>query len=163
MGMNFEHGGYTGGLLEKETLGSLPRLEKEGVYVPFHRAMEWAEEHQFGDPTDPDPRFANDLHATVAEKLGIEDLRRIKFFTAVGSSLDFYHGIDAFFKIEQAGKEIVVTLDVTMNPNKGENYKADVVFYISAEGLDPRDDREKYLEKINEVAEMIVDKIRSAA
>mgnify|MGYP001559351445 CR=1 FL=1 len=161
--MNFEYGGYTGGLMERETLGSLPRPETEGLYVPFHRAMEWAEKHQFGDPTDPDPRFANDLHATVAQKLEIEDLRRVKFFTAVGSPLDHYHGIDAFFKVEWNGKNFVVTLDVTMNPNKGDNYKADVVFYISAEGLDPRDDRKEYLEKIEEVAEMIVDKIKSAA
>jgi len=159
--MNFEQGGYTGGLMESEVLGELPKFEKGDIYVPFKPMMEWVEKHQFGDPTDPEPRFANDLHATVAEKLGIEDLRNIKFFTAIGSPLDHFHGIDAFFKIQLNEKQIIVTLDVTMNPNKGENYKADVVFYISAKGLDPRDDKKEYMEKINEVADLIVDKARS--
>jgi len=159
MGINFEQkGGYTGGLMEKEVLGGL-KLEKEDVYVPFREAMKWVEQHQSGDPADPDPRFANDLHATVAEMLGIEDLRNIKFFTAVGSPLDKFHGIDAFFKIKEGGEELTITLDVTINPAKGDRYKADVIISIPPDGLDPREDRKLYLEKINEVAAEIVDRV----
>lgn len=157
----FGQGGYTGHLMESETLGELSHLERENFYVPFRRAMAWVEEHQPFDPTDPGPRFANDVHALVAEKLGIEDLNEVKFFTAVGSPLDHFHGIDGFFRIKTRGKEFVVTLDVTINPAKGKEYKADILIFIPPQGLDPREDRAAYLEKIGEVAEEITDRIES--
>ncbi len=48
----------------------------------------------------------------------------VPFYPATGSALDFHHGVDGFF--EYRGE--VVTIDVTMNPEKSVG-KADVVIY----------------------------------
>ena len=109
--------------------------------------------------SDPDPRFANDLHAKIADLLGLGDYKILKFYTAVGSHLDKFHGIDAFFEYDCGDKTITITLDVTINPRKGEEYKADVVFYFPADGLDPKIDKKEYLEKIGKVAQSVVEEI----
>lgn len=51
----------------------------------------------------------------------------VKFFTAVGTPLDIYHGVDGFF--EQGNT--IVTVDVSMKDK--ETYKADVLLQV---GLD---------------------------
>jgi len=98
-GRFFETSGETGHLLESRMLGE--STEKETGYQYYKEAINFVKEHQaWENPSDPDPRFANDLHATIADKLGIEDYDLLKFYTAVGSALDHYHGIDAFFELE---------------------------------------------------------------
>ena len=82
--------------------------------------------HQPWDPSDPEPRFASDLHASVALALGLDDWSTLKFFTAVGSALDHFHGVDCFFVFK--GK--IVTIDVTVNSEKLIG-KADMVLNIS--------------------------------
>ncbi|MEX0651917.1 MAG: hypothetical protein WD509_02365 [Candidatus Paceibacterota bacterium] len=47
-----------------------------------------------------------------------------RFFTAVGTSLDVHQGIDGFFEFNG----VVVTIDVTMNPDK-ETWKADRIVH----------------------------------
>jgi len=86
----------------------------DGEYRPYREAMDEVRRFQPGDPSDPECRFANDFHAMVALELGLEDWSELKFYTAVGSPLDFYHGVDGFF--EFCGK--VVTIDGTTNPEK---------------------------------------------
>ncbi len=49
---------------------------------------------------------------------------KVPFYTAVGSSLDFHHGVDGFFEFNG----VVVTVDVTINPTK-EVAKADLVVH----------------------------------
>lgn len=48
----------------------------------------------------------------------------VPFYTAVGSALDYHHGVDGFFEF----RGVVVTIDVTMNPEKSIA-KADVVVH----------------------------------
>lgn len=161
MRRRFEKPDFTyssGHMAEHEVFGEVREvLRHEKIYMPYRQAVEMIKRHQpWSDPTDPEPRFANDLHATVFNDLGLsaEDVR---FYTAVGSSLDHHHGVDAFFEIG-GGKQVdIVTLDVTINESKDEDAKADVTFHLPPEGLDPKLDKQAYLETINGVSSRVVE------
>lgn len=171
--MNHEKN-LSGGMIEHEVFGSVdkkkyfkevtgrdPQSEKEfrkfisNSYINFQEALDLAKRCQSYDNSDPEPRFANDLHAHLAEKIGLEDYSELKLYTAVGSQLDYWHGIDGFFEFKHEGKTIRVTIDVTSNPQKDKT-KADVLLYIPAEGLDPKLDKVKYSSKIGEAADDIL-------
>ena len=150
--------------MEREMLGELRKgIEKE-QYQPYNEALDFVRENQPFDPSDPDPRFANDLHATIADALRLKDYKHLEFYTAVGSNLDQFHGVDAFIEWhtdpENNPKAVQrVTLDITINPQKGESYKADVLIYVPSEGLDPKEDREEFAELVNNTAEEILEKL----
>lgn len=155
--------GYTGGLMEQEIFGNalnneeLERLKSIKMRMPD--ALEAVRNHQEGDdPSDPETPFANDLHASIADSLKLEDYGDLKFYTAVGSVVDRM-GVDAFFDIkDKNGKIVTVTLDVTMNPDKVDGWRADVIILMPSDGLDPKLDKVAYREKIKEVAEKIIAK-----
>jgi hypothetical protein len=71
------------------------------------------------------PEQASLLRDAVSREVG----GNVRFYTAVGSTLDIKHGIDGFF--EFAG--IVVAIDVTLNREKDVG-KADIV--VRGEDLD---------------------------
>jgi len=118
---------YTGKLFEHDVLkdgahvfccGCMPK------YKPWKKAMSEVIErvsYSKWDPTDPDSRICNDLHATVAIELGLEDYSDLKLFPAVHSSFDIHHGVDMFFLW---GKKYA-TIDLTVNGEKGK-HKADI-------------------------------------
>lgn len=114
--------GYTGRLFEEEVLGKC-RGEWSG-YMSWKDSLVYAANHQpkGWDPSDPSLKDANDFHALVAMELGIESWDELRLFSSVHTPLDWYHGVDGFFVFK--GK--VVTIDVTLNPNKDEA-KADFV------------------------------------
>ncbi len=112
--------GYTGGLFERDVVGKC-RYAGTMQYVPFRQAMEEVKKLQPWDPSDPELPTANDLHASIATELRLDDWSELKLFTAVGSPLDQFHSIDAF--VEFRGK--VVTIDLTVSRFKGE-YRADI-------------------------------------
>jgi hypothetical protein len=64
--------------------------------------------------------FVRMLEGLLTRRLGVE----IRFYTAVYSALDIFHGVDAFIEIG----EVIVTVDVTINPQKTAA-KADVVYH----------------------------------
>jgi hypothetical protein len=146
-----------GPTIERELFGKTSK-EKEG-YVKYKEAMDIVRKSQpYKDPSEPDPEFADDLHATVADSLELEEYKKLKLFTAVGSHLDVYHGVDAFIELEDENMKVICTIDVTTNPNK-DVAKADVLFHFPITGLDPKLDRDEYLEKVREVANKIVEDI----
>ncbi|MCR4279667.1 MAG: hypothetical protein NUV78_02955 [Candidatus Zambryskibacteria bacterium] len=116
---------FTGSEIEEEVVGRC-MLKWNGKHVPYQQSMRSVMANQPWDPSDPEPKFANDLHASVALALKLDDWSRLKLYTAVGSPLDYYHGVDCFFEFEG----LIVTIDVTVNPNKLE-YKADLVLNVS--------------------------------
>ncbi len=88
-------------------------------HLPFEKAVMFAKHFQPGDdPTCPSTKVARDLVDFVAEEIGIDpdgdDALELKFYTAVGSPLDFYHRTDAF--VEYKGSR--VKIDVTMDRSK---------------------------------------------
>lgn len=91
---------YMGRFLESDMFGerfSNKRDESSVEYKKYEAAIEEVKKDYPWDPSDPRPRFANDLHAEVAEELGLDDWAELRLYTAVGSSLDRYHGVECFF------------------------------------------------------------------
>jgi len=159
--------GISGKAAEAEVFDSVSEeYEKygEGEYFNFRTSMAMVKESQpFADPSDPETPFANDLHASVAELLGLENYGQLKFYTAISSHLDFYHGVDAFFELDLGGgNTITATLDVTVNPNKTA-HKADVVFFWPNVDRKLKEDREEWADVVNKVAEQVVDILREKA
>lgn len=96
----------------------VPSRERIDGYIPFGQALEFVKQHQ------PNPlersRAVRDLRAKVAESC-LDTRTPVRFFTAVGTPLDIYHGVDAFF--EQGGR--IATVDVSLREK--EYGKADVL------------------------------------
>ena len=153
--------GYTGKIAESEVLGETakPEYEKKMAmegYITYDQAMDLVKDFQpFQDPTDPyENRFPQDVHATLADLLKLQNFSQLRYYTAIDSPLDRLHSVDAFFELDLGnGQCMRVTLDMTQNPNK-EDYKADVVFQWPREGLsyeDP-DDKSFWKDKVQEIA-----------
>lgn len=137
-----------GKLIESELLGETKKeinhfaeLHETPTYMKYKSSVEFAKTHQRADPLNPKRFFPKSLREGLKSdsQLGITNEEQIAFYTAVNSPLDLYHGVDAFFEYKNGERAIVVTLDVTTNPNK-DSYKADVILAIPSEGLDPNDD-----------------------
>ena len=120
----------TGRLLESVVFGTTAVAWKgEMKYLPYRESFNFCRTHQpYGwDPTDPPTRTGSNLYASIALKLeetvGEFDWRDLKFFSAIGSPLDVFHGIDGWFEFR--GR--VVTFDLTANTAKADGYKARVI------------------------------------
>lgn len=114
---------YTGRLFEEEVVGKC--LWASADYVPYRKAMTMVKQSQPGNPADPPSPAMNDFHALVCEELGAKDYSAVKCYTAVGSPLDRFHGIDSFVELNGGA---VVTIDLTTNRKKDE-HKADIILH----------------------------------
>lgn len=145
------------------------------MYHTFRESLELARENQPDgwkpeDPPVAPTSFPNDLHFTVQEKLG-EKLTNgggeLKLWNARGSFLDRLHGVDAFFTFAPRGKrarEAVVTVDLTLNPQKAAHGgKAEVVIWLPKPYADlSAEEREKILTgAADEVAARIAEQVSS--
>ena len=117
--------GLTGRLFEWSVLGRelVTPLSLRG-YMSYQKAMALARRLASWDPTDPEPQMANTLHFYVCEALGVECYSEVRFYSALGTPLDLFHGVDCW--IEVRGR--VVTIDLTANGHK-DYHKADVVVH----------------------------------
>lgn len=115
-----------------------------------------------GDPKNPAQQIARDIRLAVAEQLELEDdadIDRLLYYTAVGTPLDEYHGIDAWIEYKDSeGQVAMATLDVTLNKEKmAFGHKADVLI---GEIPDAQKDEDGYLEIIDSCAEQIANSIQ---
>lgn len=105
------------------------RQKRAVPYFPWRKAIEFIKNHYYDKvPSEPEARWANDLHFTIFRKLEswdiLENIKDLNFYNAIDTPLDIYHKIDAFF--EYKGHH--VTMDVTDKVGKGlEETKADFV------------------------------------
>jgi len=93
--------------------------------MPYRKAMDVVKQSQPGNPADPSSPAMNDFHALVCEELGAKDYSLVKCFTAVGSPLDIFHGVDSFVELDGGA---VVTIDLTTNSKK-DVHKADIILH----------------------------------
>ncbi len=97
----------------------------------YNDSLEWVKNHQpeknFNKPETLDSIQLSQLKSAIVSKLSDVD-EVLRFYTAIGSPLDFLHGVDGFFELG----EHIVTVDLTLNPNKVEG-KADVIIFADAE------------------------------
>ncbi len=101
--------------------------EKHHEHMPFAQAIRFAKEHQ--PNTLRRSRVVRELRAKVAE-LCEDKTAPVKFFTAVDTPLDVYHGADAFF--EQEGR--IATIDISLHEKSGHKADALVVATLDKEG-----------------------------
>ena len=112
--MTTHNAGYTGRLFEADVLPQCTDTKR--CYLPYGVALARVRMNQPAgwDPKDPATKYMNNLHVLVAEALELEDYGDLKLLTAVGSPLDFFHGVDSLFEFQGQ----IVTIDVTKNPKK---------------------------------------------
>lgn len=111
----------SGRLFEATLLGSVGnRALCDGSYKPWRECMGLVQGCQ---PRQMRPTAARLL--TEVRRL-VGRLTAVDFYTAVGSTLDLRHSVDGFFHIPACG--LVVTIDVTLNPNKVYG-KADLILH----------------------------------
>lgn len=94
--------------------------EKKDEYMPYGAAIDFAKDHQPNPLTRP--KTVKELRGKIVA-LCSDTTNPLKFYTAVGTPLDTYHGIDAFFELGGC----VVTLDVS--GREKELFKADVLLF----------------------------------
>ncbi len=103
---------------------------KENGYVGYEAALDLVRQYGQQDPLNPDKPFANELRQAVIEALELEteqEMDRVRFYSAIGTPADKWHGIDGWIEYQTPqGRKIIVTVDVTQNPNK-DVWKADVI------------------------------------
>lgn len=106
--------------IERAAFGSpnIQSRERVDKYLPFHAAVEYVKKHQ--PQFAQRPQAASRLRQYVAG-FSSDTSQPIKFFTAVGTPLDTFHGIDAF--VEQGG--VIATIDISARDK--EIQKADVL------------------------------------
>lgn len=107
--------------VERAVLGSPKKKEENNEYVPFQEAIRQVKEDQ------PSPFERSLIVKELRNKIAAnctDKTEAVKFFTAVGTPLDIYHGIDAFF--EQGLRR--VTLDISMREKR--SFKADVLMKV---------------------------------
>lgn len=143
-----DHSGYTGRMMEYEVLGCSCPVPSPIKYKQFSQAAEEVRKNQPAgwDPMDPPRKLANDLHAEICLSLGLEDWSELCLFTAIGTTLDQFHGVDAFF---QFGGHIA-TIDLTMDRRRKirNGYKAH--FVVEADDFTDRGRRKRLASEIAE-------------
>lgn len=157
--INAENPGY---LRKLNNIKQPSQKESFDYYVNFKDALELAKKFQPIDKTDPskepvdpaNPRapLLRDLKEALVEQMDLSDDQadRLKLYTAVGSPLDKFHGVDAF--VEYDGK--IITLDITMRETEGEK-KADVIITKELPAPDDPETEEEYLRRVEEIAASI--------
>lgn len=131
-------------------------------YIPFKCALEVVKKFQPGDPVNPSHEFANTIRIAVIDELGIEDpeqMEKIRFYTAVGSPLDHWHGVDAFIEVDFGnGKKEISTFNSSLRQDRAvEDIKADI---LVGSLPDPEESEKEYWKKIEEIAKKAAEKIR---
>ena len=130
--MNIEHKTFSeGNETEIDLLGEVHYEdgEKQPKYLPYWEAVKHVREHQNDHPTDPSAKFASEVLMEIERILDAEG--KVKYYTAVGSVLDFKHGVDAWFELEDG---TMATIDLTTGRSKGKE-TTDIDFPVPAEGL----------------------------
>jgi len=154
-------------LLEK---GGIDLKDKDNPellsYVPFEKSSFLVRESQpWKDAANPKTDFLRELRLAVAEALEIPEddaaLDKLKIYTAVGSHLDLFHGVDAFIEWEQEKEEpaLRVDFDVTQKPET-KTPQENTVIINTNQLADPKEDEKKYLDQIKSIARHIAELLK---
>lgn len=174
--MSFERrGGDTGRTFESRLFGTaqvnpqflldLDKIEKDErgrfrsvgqVYDAYKRNYLGASGGAGGSMERGETSLSTDLRVAVEDALGLEDASdQLKFYSAVGTIIDFKFGVDAFFELKdkKTGAYARVTMDATLNKQKQqEGWKADV---IVGELPDAGQESDEYLEEVDAIGGQI--------
>jgi len=141
----------------------LKKVQKENGYVSWKDSLRLARKFSPYDPTDPRNKpFLNDLRIAFIDELGFteeRDMDRVKIFTAVGSPLDFWHGIDAFIEVEDGngrtskiiGFDAKEMADSPETREHAHEKKADIIIFMK-DFPDAESESKEYVAKMGEIA-----------
>ena len=109
-------------------------------------------------PENPKSEFLNDLRIGVLDALGADPddpaALRVEMFNALKSPLDAFHGIDGFLVVHDKEKDVVITMDASLNQDKlATGYKADIIIGDVPSAVFEGD---KYLARIEELSAELV-------
>ncbi len=161
-----------GEVLNKKDFKEYLQEKNEGRYLDYETAMADVEANQpWDNPGYPDPQFAADLHYTIGEQIypdkDYSKLGLLKFFTAIGSTLDYDHNVDGFFRyIDQRGKVRDITMDVSKTAKergiqKGQ-LRADVLIFVpKMTNSEFSPNNPEYIKWLNWSAEAVIDAMHS--
>jgi len=170
MRSNFENFGLTGKLLESDYFGPSVRISAEsikflkdfgrpaqrgGVYLPREKSIEYVRKFYAQDPHNPQKPIAQELFRALLKKLSIKDAEKLSFYSAIDTPLDFFHGTDGFFELDN----VRLALDLTANLNKDEdeNFNVDFVLYPFS---DKTKDEYSYSQEMEEVSSFLAKMFR---
>ena len=177
--------GYTGHIFEIDFIGEVPtrtqgyrealhrlaksedieRARSQGHDIPYVRPpvalTELVYPFQPYPPTNPTKPFARDLRLEVAEQLGlpIEAWDHVHFYTAVGTPIDRYLGVDAFIEVHDPTTKTFRRITFDLSLGKREAPKADILVHEL-----PTPDREQdaYLADIDWYAQRVASLLANA-
>ncbi|HCC21864.1 hypothetical protein A2480_02145 [Candidatus Uhrbacteria bacterium RIFOXYC2_FULL_47_19] len=140
----------------KRLLSKLSDGSSKPNYLDRNRAISLVKESQPGDPENPSRPFFKDLLIEVQDGLENNNIQaKVKAFTAVGTPLDYLHGIDAFLTVTLQGKEYICTIDVTLNQDKQNfGHKADLIIGELSDPTNGKTSEEKYLKEIEKIGKL---------
>lgn len=159
---------YSGRLNERDVFGEFKMTDEakkafrsaaeERGYIAYSKVIDLIRRFPSEDPTNPQKPFAKELRMAVIEALDLEDeedMARIRFYSAVGTALDIFHGIDGWIELQlEEGPPVLVTLDVTLNTQKLE-HKADIIIQ---EITDPSQNEDRFLEQVEQYALQVIER-----
>lgn len=147
-------------LLKKLREHRISQREKDALFNTGFWFVESLPEHQNdgGNAARSEKPMMKDLRVAVAEALELvsdEDKKRVRVYSAVGTPVDAYLGIDGFVKVlDRARVEppVYITFDYTIRADK-DKARADVLI---KELPNPDLEKEKYKVAVGEVRDNIV-------
>ncbi len=168
MSLNFGHEqrGYTGKILEHDYFGQsvspsadvlkflheFGRSTQDGkVYLPFNKSIELIKKFYAQDPHNPAKPVAKDLFQALLKKLKLENPQEFRFYSAIDTPLDTFHGIDGFFECG----DIRLAIDLTANPRKEDEEDNLSVDFVLHQMPDKKNDEYLYGESLEEAANVL--------
>lgn len=145
--------GVTGDLFESRLLSEEQRNRLQAKDRDFSQSLEKVPYQHYEDALaeainntelvsddeshDPPSRWLNDLHAEIAEALGLEDYTSLRMIPTVGNALDIYHNTDLIIMYQDSSSSegpIIITADLTLNPRGKNLRKTSVDLLITDKG-----------------------------
>lgn len=104
-------------------------------YISYQEALCVAREAHRENPQRPQRKFMKDLYLRLTERVDASLLGNgvLEIYSAVGSPLDHFHGVDAFVEfrlLKNVGEPKLVTLDASLRGEeklKDQTHRADIV------------------------------------
>lgn len=143
---------YTGRVLESELLGETEGAveRNKAEYQSYREAMSEVKAFE-----QKGTYFVRDLTERLTTIMAVP-AETVRFYTALGTTLDYFHGIDGFFELDINGNTLVVTVDVSLREKPRDEYKADVLIYIDEDNLDQLEHESQYRLMIDKLARDVV-------
>ncbi|TSC59583.1 MAG: hypothetical protein G01um1014107_317 [Parcubacteria group bacterium Gr01-1014_107] len=104
-------------------------INRKPQFLEFRQAISEASarQPQKWDVRDPPTLLGSALFESVLEGLPSWLKKGLRLFVATGTALDYYHGIDGFFALNEGNILLDVPFDLSIEPHPGKNPNVEFV------------------------------------